>query len=189
MGIFSTLHREHILIKEQLSLLAAASDLISTKRNPPREFFDKSLMFAHTYTNQHHHYKEEYLLFTYLANRSDGRLDETLKKLRSQHEIAQNHLTELANSLDGYEQGEQASVSNVHRHLTEFVRLMELHIFAEDAVFFRMAKEMLDEKELDVLQEGFTRYEQGLGEDPTPACKQLLNESRTILEEMESSSA
>ncbi len=184
MGIFATLHKEHILIREQLDQMTQAVGLIEENKLPPRDFFDKSLEFGRTYTNKHHHFKEEYLLFSQLAQKYEGSIDAVVEKLRNQHELGQNHLSDLSANLGGYERGESECVSKVRHHLSEFVRLMEVHIFAEDAVFFNMAKELMSQEEQDALQSGFEAYENGQGEDPTPRCKKILEEARAILESM-----
>ena len=120
---------------------------------------------SNLYTNKHNHFKDEYLLFSQLAQKYEGSIDAVVEKLRNQHELGQNHLSDLSANLGGYERGESECVSKVRHHLSEFVRLMEVHIFAEDAVFFNMAKELMSQEEQDALQSGFEAYENGQGEE------------------------
>jgi hemerythrin-like domain-containing protein len=181
MGIFATLHREHVLIQRHIDLMKTTANLLASDTNPPRELFDKSVDFVRTYNDKFHHYKEEMLLFRYLAQKYEGRLDATLEKLRSQHDVARNHINSLDSILGGFERGEQDPTRQVNMHLNGFIRLMEVHLFSEDVVFFRLAKEMLSEEEQEALQQGFEKYEEKQGEDPTARCTQLLDECEAII--------
>lgn len=181
MGIFATLHNEHVLIKRHLELLKQASNRIVDDKPVPREFLENAVVFARTFNDKHHHYKEELVLFAYMAQKYEGRLDATLEKLRSQHETARDHINGVVNMLNAYERGESDPTRQLGLHLSEFIRLMEVHLFSEDMVFFRLAKEMLSEEEQDALREVFKKYEQKQGEDPTASCIQLLDDCEELL--------
>ncbi|MCB2212281.1 hemerythrin domain-containing protein [bacterium] len=182
MGIFATLHNEHVLIQRHLELLKRASNRVVDNKPVPREFFENVIAFARMFNDKHHHYKEELLLFAYMAQKYEGRLDATLEKLRSQHEMARDHINGVADMLNAYERGESDPTRQLGLHLSEFIRLMEVHLFSEDMVFFRMAKEMLSEEEQDALQKAFTKYEQKQGENPTVICTRMLDQCERMLE-------
>ncbi len=75
MQAVKILAKEHEVILEMLDNLAAARDMLEKRNRPPKEFFEKAIVFARDFTDSFHHFKEEYLLFSLLAQKKEGAFD------------------------------------------------------------------------------------------------------------------
>ncbi len=81
------LTKEHKDILQGLEYLSRAKDALEENRYPPKEFFGSAILFFREYADTFHHYKEEYLLFSFLARNRQGELDLEMGSLRYQHEL------------------------------------------------------------------------------------------------------
>jgi len=102
MNITQTLIGEHVLILKGLGFLRVARDKIEQNQHPPKLFFQKAIPFFRNYADKYHHYKEEFLMFGFLAQKKEGQLDLEIGSLRHQHEIGRQFLTRLEKSINGY---------------------------------------------------------------------------------------
>ena len=67
MDALEILRGEHALIRQYLDNLSFAAEKIERGERPPKEFFEKTVEFARTFVDKHHYFKEEHLMFTWLA--------------------------------------------------------------------------------------------------------------------------
>ena len=67
MEPMEALKNEHGLIRQFLENLERAAINMKDGVNPPREFFDKALLFAREFADDYHHIKEEHMLFVRVA--------------------------------------------------------------------------------------------------------------------------
>jgi len=72
MNIIQILTDEHILILKGLDFLRIARDKIEKNEHPPKSFFHKAVRFFRNYADKYHHYKEEFLMFGFLARKEEG---------------------------------------------------------------------------------------------------------------------
>lgn len=73
---------EHALIRQGLDNLSLAIEKLEEGEKPPAEFFEAAIRFARTFSDKFHHFKEEYLMFTRLAERNNGAIDAQIDALR-----------------------------------------------------------------------------------------------------------
>jgi hemerythrin-like domain-containing protein len=72
MKALKILRDEHALIRQYLDNLALASEKLERGERPPKEFFEKAVDFSRQFVDKHHHFKEEHIIFTWLAQRKKG---------------------------------------------------------------------------------------------------------------------
>lgn len=61
MNPIETLSNEHGLIRQFLDNLTLASEMIENGKHPSEAFFEKGIEFARVFTDEFHHFKEEYV--------------------------------------------------------------------------------------------------------------------------------
>jgi hemerythrin-like domain-containing protein len=161
-----------------LASLSKAKDALEKNRHPPKEFFDAAVQFFREYADRFHHYKEEYLLFSLLAQKKEGDIDLEIGALRYQHELNRKCIARIEAALQGYETGNEIAVTTLLLNIASFISILKRHIFREDQLFFPMAEAELSEEEKDRLQSQFNQEETALKE----TC--MIEESRTCLDKM-----
>ena len=169
---------EHGNILEGLDYLSKAKDALEKNRCPPKKFFDSAVMFFREYADKFHHYKEEYLLFSFLARNKEGEIDLEMGSLRYQHELNRECIAKIEKSLNGYEMGNEIAVTTLLMNLAAFISILKRHIYREDQLFFPMAEAELSENEKESLQSQFDQEESALD------CNKIIHRNQKRLQEM-----
>jgi len=117
MKVTEILIREYALILQALESLSRAQKKIEKNQQLPKEFFDRVLKFVTEFTDEFHHFKEEYLMFGLLALKKGGAFDGLIGSLRYQHERCRACTREIANSIDGYAAGDGIATTRLLEHL------------------------------------------------------------------------
>jgi len=154
MDPLETLSNEHGLIRQYLDNLSVAGEKLEGGGRVPRDFFEKAVEFARTFTDKFHHYKEEHVLFMRVAQLKKGAVDAEIDALRLQHERGRSIVTGIADALDGYEKGDNINSARLIENLAAYTSLLRHHIHKEDHVFYPLAREELTEQdEQDLVKE------------------------------------
>jgi len=181
MDAIEMLQREHELIQQFLGNLSSALERLEQGRSLPREFFDKAVEFARVFADKYHHFKEEYVLFGKLAEKSGGRLDAEIEALRYQHDRGRNHITEICNSLEGFARGVEASRCTLLENLGAYVHLLNYHIHREERVFYPLVRETLPPSEMATIGELFQREDQKAGARAFETNQGLVRQMASLL--------
>lgn len=182
MKITQTLINEHVLILKGLDYLKIARDRIEKNQHLSSEFFQRAVLFFRNYADQYHHYKEEFLMFGFLARKKEGLLDLEIGALRHQHEIGRNFLTKLEKSISGFEMKNEIAITSLLGNLASFSSVLSRHIFMEDHLFFPMVEKELSHDGKIILLDQF-KIEEKLLEKTNPVKKniELLNEMQKLV--------
>ena len=164
MKLTQTLVKEHVRILKGIEFLSMARDKIERNQHPPREFFETAVLFFRNYADKYHHFKEEYLMFGFLAQKTAGRLDLEIGALRHQHERGREFISRLERSINGYAMGNEIAVTSLLENLSAFISVLGHHIHMEDAIFFPLVEKELSRDEKTSLLEQFVREEARLEE-------------------------
>lgn len=178
MELLSRLTKEHGKILQGLDYLCQARGFLEKNRQPPRKFFETAIQFFSEYADRFHHYKEEYLLFTFLASKKEGAIDLEMGSLRYQHELNRDCLAKIEKSLSGYERGSEIAVTTLLKNLAAFISILRRHIYREDSLFFPMAVTELEDDEKMLLQQQFNDEEEAMD------ARGITMNNKTLLEEM-----
>jgi hemerythrin-like domain-containing protein len=181
METLKTLIKEHVLIRECLDLLAKAANKITDNEGPPKEFFEKALSFCRSFADTYHHYKEEYTLFGYLAQKKNGDIDAQIESHRSQHERCRDLIQKMSDSLPGYSRQLNESTRALHRNLTDYYQTLRDHIQSENEVFFPMVNKVLSKSEDENLIRQFDKYEKKVGPDVWGINQLLISEMAEMI--------
>jgi hemerythrin-like domain-containing protein len=181
LNAIEILVEEHKLILNGLEALTTAAEKIVRNQNPPREFFEKAAIFTRDFTNKFHHYKEEIVMFGLLARKKSGAIDGELERLRNQHEILRNYISEISDSLDGYSKNVDAEVRRLHRNLSEYIETLRRHIHAEDKIFYPLVQKTLTAEEMQDMKARFEKYAAEAGSDGMQAGEKLVQEMSSLV--------
>jgi len=165
MDALDTLVNEHGLIRQFLDNLSLAGECIEEGRRPPREFFDQAIVFARTFADKFHHFKEEDMLFVRLAQRHGGEIDAQLEALKHQHVRGRTLVSGMAESIEGYAADDSARTSTLLESMAAYGSLLRHHIHTEDHVFFPLARKKLDGADKRELETEFLKIQGKYGGD------------------------
>jgi hemerythrin-like domain-containing protein len=168
---------EHILIQEALDNMACAVEQLEVGERPPVEFFEKAITFTRNFSEEFHHFKEEYLMFGRLAQKKEGELDAQIDALRYQHDRGRDLIAEISNALDGYARNEDASTTTVVESIAAYISMLRRHIHKEDKTFYPLVDTFLSEDDQRYLKEEFFKEDRKSGGS-------ILEDSQKIVEEM-----
>ncbi len=178
MKILKKLTKEHGDILQGLDYLTMAMMALEKNRRPSKKFFTAAVAFFREYADKFHHYKEEYLLFSFLAKNKGGEIDLEMGSLRYQHELNRECLNKIEKSLNGYEIENEIAVTSLLMNLAAFISILKRHIYREDELFFPMAEAELSDDEREILQNQFDEEEIAVDGNS------IIHRSRKQLQEM-----
>ncbi len=156
-----------------------------TIMHPPKEFFEKAVSFFRNYADKYHHYKEEFLMFGFLAQKKEGQLDLEIGSLRHQHETGRRFLTRLEKSIKGYAKKNEIAITSLLENMASFISILSRHIYREDNLFFPMVEKELSTDQKATLLEQFKLEEEALKKRNSPANNFRLLEDMEKLITME----
>lgn len=159
MEVLMKLIQEHANILQGINCLEAAREALEKSKHPPVAFFETAAIFFTEYADRLHHYKEEYLLFSFLASKKDGSIDLELGSLRYQHELNRRYMQRIKHSFKGYENGSEIAVTTLLESIAAFISILKRHIHREERLFFPMAESELSENEKKGLKQQFDEEE------------------------------
>ncbi len=116
-------------------------------------------------------------MFVRLAQRMGGVMDDEIRKLRLQHERNRNLVAAMAQTLDGYERGEERPTAALIEGVESYVSALRRHIHTEDHHFFPLVARELSLLDLASLRAEFERVDAAHG-------RLFFDESQEQVEEM-----
>jgi hemerythrin-like domain-containing protein len=165
MDAVEILRSEHALIRQFLDNLSFAVEKLERGERPPAEFFEKAVDFSRQFVDKHHHFKEEHVMFMWLAQKKRGEFDAPIDSLRFQHERGREHVTEISNALSGYAEGVDDKTTTLLENAAAYISMLRQHIHREDHVFYPMVKKEMSESEGQEMVDAFNEANRKAGED------------------------
>jgi hemerythrin-like domain-containing protein len=145
---------EHKNVKRMLGVIRKYCYKILKGEKVQYEDFYKIIDFVRSYTDKHHHGKEENLLF----NKMMEELGPTAEKLirmgmHVEHDLGRLHMQELEAALKRVEDGDDESRLDVIANAMSYTHLLHRHIDKEDGVVYKYAERNLSKETLQHLNE------------------------------------
>lgn len=152
----------HILLDEHKLLMKAIETTRQIQKVEDNKFYHKSMndmiLFFRNFSETYHHPKEENILYPALQSRSANLSPEFI------HEICDNHedFKWLMAAI------ENAFVIHDYKLLrdlaSQYIAYMEEHIKKENKIILSVAKELLDEKEMESISKAFVSHDEKSGD-------------------------
>jgi len=141
---------EHKWIKRMLTVLRKASfKAIETGEINYADFADM-IEFVRRYADDHHHGKEEQLLFNEMVAHSGPAAEKLVTHgMLVEHDLGRLHMAGLEAALKAHEAGDRESVVDIIANAVSYTHLLHRHIDKEDGVVYPFAERTLDAKILE----------------------------------------
>lgn len=141
---------EHKYIKRMLQVLRKASFKLLKGEKPAYDDFYRMIDFVKTYADDHHHGKEEKLLF----NRMEEELGDIGKVIIKngmlvEHDMGRFHMAELRKALEESKKGNEEAKLDIIANAVGYANLLDRHIDKEDNVVYRFAERELSTEILE----------------------------------------
>ncbi|MBR3772522.1 MAG: hemerythrin domain-containing protein [Clostridium sp.] len=139
---------EHVNIKRMAVVMRAASLQVMIGAELIVEDFDHMVQFVRNYADEHHHRKEENILFDYMKKE----LGTVAQKLIThgmmvEHDLGRLHMQELDAALRRYEKGFHDDAKlDVIVNATAYTYLINRHMDKENSVVFSFGEKHLTEE-------------------------------------------
>lgn len=166
---------EHRHILAFLSVLRTACCRVLEGAEIPVEDFRSMVQFARCYADQHHHGKEEQILFREMRTHLGSAGTHLIQHgMLVEHNLGRMYLTRLEAALERYES--DPSTRDKLEILTEasaWANLLEDHIEKEDQVVYPFARRSLSREVLQAMDCEVQRLEEAAGPVREAALQQL----------------
>lgn len=171
---------EHKYIKRMLIVVRKACYIVLKGGEIDYVDFNKMIDFVRNYADNHHHGKEEKILFKYMVEEI-GLLAEKLVThgMLVEHDLGRLHMMELENALNRVKAGDDESKLDVIANAVSYTHLLFRHIDKEDNTVYTFANRKLSEETLKKIDLECEEFEREMSE------KNIQEKYINLLEELE----
>lgn len=141
---------EHKNIKRMLEVLRKSCLSIMNGKEIDYTDFEMMIDFVRNYADNHHHAKEEKLLFNRMVDEIGGAAEKLVKfGMLVEHDLGRLYMKELEEALAKVKAGDYEAKIDVIAHAISYTHLLNRHIDKEDNVVYSFAKRALSEEILN----------------------------------------
>lgn len=145
---------EHKYIKRMLHVMRKASYAILQGKTIHYDDFEKMIDFVRSYADDHHHGKEEKMLFNRMIDEMGGAAEKLVRHgMLVEHDMGRFHIKELEEALQKVKNGEVEALIDVIANAVSYANLLYRHIDKEDSLVYPFAQRGLDKNTLDKINE------------------------------------
>ena len=149
MNPVDELKRDHRLIEQVLGALER------TTEHQSLGFYEQAVDFVTHFADEHHHKKEEQLLFPALASHGIPIRGGPIGCMLDDHEEGRRHVGRMREAIAARDPAAAARAG------ADYAALLRAHITKEDNVLFEMARQILPAQVIDELARKFEAVESG----------------------------
>lgn len=160
MTAIDIMNEEHRYITRMLKVVRKISLNILKGEDVNYDDFDLVIDFISNYADNHHHKKEEDILFTKMVENL-GELGQTVVKhgMLVEHDYGRLYVRNLGLALDKLKSGDEEAKLDVIANAISYTHLLERHIDKEDRVIYKYANRELDDSILNLINEECIEFE------------------------------
>lgn len=155
------LKQDHMVIKKVLAALKASLDT----GEPPVEMVRDVVTFSQTFVDRCHHGKEEACLFPCLQAKGIPKEGGPIGVMLTEHEMGRSLVKQIDESVKSYKEG-KGRKEEIRQLCSEYVNLLEQHIFKEDNILFQMGDRVMQDEDQEETIECYEKTEsEKIGEE------------------------
>lgn len=178
MKSIEIMNEEHKYILRMLRVVRKCCFRILQGEEPTYEDFDKIIDFIKNYADNHHHKKEENILFVNMVeNLGEVAAKAVNQGMLVEHDLGRLHVRELISALERVKAGEEEAKLDVIANAISYTHLLTRHIDKEDRVIYKFAERNLDHEVMKFIDTECESYEIN--------NEKIKNKYILILEELE----
>ncbi|MBM7624740.1 hemerythrin domain-containing protein [Sporohalobacter salinus] len=148
------LKEEHKNIKKVLVVIRKLCIKVFNTGNVDYKAFTDVIDFVRNYADEHHHGKEEDILFDMISKSLDDDLEKNpVEAMFSEHDLGRYFINNLETALDKVKDGEENARIDVIANSIAYADLLDGHIYKEDNIIYSYGQEKLSSKDLTELEE------------------------------------
>jgi len=141
---------EHKNIKRMLEVIRKSCLSVMNGKEIDYTDFEMMIDFVRNYADNHHHAKEEKLLFNRMVDEIGGAAEKLVKfGMLVEHDLGRLFMKELEEALAKVKAGDHEAKIDVIAHAISYTHLLNRHIDKEDNVVYSFAKRALSEETLN----------------------------------------
>ena len=160
MNAIEVLIEEHNNIEIMLKIIRKASLAILEGAEVDYDDFNKMIYFVRNYADDHHHKKEEIMLF----NRMVDEIGETAEKVVKygmlvEHDLGRLYISSLSEALENYKNGNNEAKLDIIANAVSYTNLLQRHIYKENNVVFRFGERELNKDTIEIINNECEEFE------------------------------
>ena len=160
MKAIEIMNEEHKYIIRMLHVIRKCCFKILNGEEVIYEDFDKIIDFVRNYADNHHHKKEEKILFVKMVEELGEPAEKAVKQgMLVEHDLGRLHIRELVEALDKLKAGEEEAKLDVIANAISYSHLLTRHIDKEDRVIYKFAERNLKEETMQFVNLECENYE------------------------------
>ena len=149
---------EHRLIERVLDAVEQRASALQD--GPfPGDFFRKAVDFIRNFADGRHHFKEEECLFPMLGEHGLPKEGGPVACMLHEHTLGRECVAGISNNLEAAEAGSKEAAALVRQNALAYVELLRQHIYKEDNILFRMARQLIAGTEAERLYASYAGAE------------------------------
>jgi len=143
---------EHKYIKRMLVVIRKACIGIINGKDIDYADFDKMIDFVRNYADNHHHGKEEKILFSKMIDEIGGAAEKLVRfGMLVEHDLGRLFIKNLEEALLAVRNGDEDAKVDVIANAVSYTHLLIRHIDKEDNVAYPFAKRELSSETLNII--------------------------------------
>lgn len=152
---------EHKYIKRMLVVIRKACIEIMNGKEIDYEDFEKMIDFVRNYADNHHHGKEEKILFNRMIDEIGGAAEKLVRfGMLVEHDLGRLNMKNLQEALLKVKEGDPDAKVDVIANAVSYTHLLYRHIDKEDNVAYPFAKRELSDETIDKINHECNDYEE-----------------------------
>ena len=160
MKAIEIMNEEHKYILRMLKVVRKCCFRILQGEEIVYEDFDKIIDFIRNYADNHHHKKEEKILFVKMVEYLGEAAEKAVNQgMLVEHDLGRLHVRELITALERVKAGEEDAKLDVIANAISYTHLLTRHIDKEDRVIYKFAERNLDYEVMKFIDTECENYE------------------------------
>ena len=161
MSAIEIMNEEHRYITRMLNVVRKISFRILQGEKINYDDFDLIIDFISSYADNHHHKKEEKILFSKMI-KNLGKVGEVVVKngMLVEHDLGRLYIRDLSQALNKLKSGDEEAKLDIIANAISYTNLLERHIDKEDRVIYKFAERELDEAILNTINKECIDFEE-----------------------------
>lgn len=151
---------EHKNVKSMLSVIRRMC--IKVLNNSDMDYMDfyKVIDFVRTYTDKHHHAKEENILFKKIGEELGERIAKgPIAGMMIEHDFGRLYMSNLEAALDKFNNGDKDARVDIIANSISYADLLSRHIEKEDITIYKFAERALSNTAKEDIEEKCSKVE------------------------------
>ena len=178
MKAIEIMNEEHKYILRMLQVIRKCCFKILNNEEVIYEDFDNIIDFIRNYADNHHHKKEEKILFIKMVEELGEAAEKAVNHgMLVEHDLGRLHVRELVSALEKVKAGEEEAKLDVIANAISYTHLLMRHIDKEDRVIYKFAERNLNDEVIKLIDDECENYEIN--------NEEIKNKYISILEELE----